>query len=153
MDVSPPSSGAEPPPGRFARRLLLAVAAGLAMAEPVMAASEEPVRVELNVVESVQSRCRLSFVIENKGEGGIETLKLDLAVFGTDGAIQRRLVAEMGPVRKAKTVVRTFELEGECGKIGSILVNDVTACAPPDASVCLDRLELLSRLPAVRFFK
>jgi hypothetical protein len=74
-------------------------------------------------------------------------------VFGTNGVVQRRLVAELGPLRRAKTVVKAFEIEGDCASIGSLLVNDVTACAPGDAGACLDRLVLASRLSNVRFFK
>src|SRR5258708_3546080 len=107
-----------------ARWLLLT--ALLTMTSPVWAAAGDPIRVELNAAESVQSRCRLSFVIENKSEAAIESLKLDLAVFGRDGVIQRRLVTELGPVRGAKTIVQAFELDTECGQVGSILVNDLT---------------------------
>jgi len=117
------------------------------------ATAENPIRIELNTVENVQNSCRLSFVIENKGETPIETLKLDLAVFGREGAIQRRLIVELGPIRGSKTLVRAFDVEGDCAQIGSVLVNDVTACAPGDPGTCLDRLALSSRSSAVRLFK
>jgi hypothetical protein len=117
------------------------------------AVAENPIRVELNTIENVQNSCRLSFVIENKGETPIETLKLDLAVFGREGAIQRRLIVELGPVRGSKTVVKAFDVEGDCAQIGSVLVNDVTACAPGDPGTCLDRLALSSRASAIRLFK
>jgi hypothetical protein len=118
-----------------------------------VARADEPIRIELNASENVQGRCRLSFVVENKGEAAIDSLKLDLAIFNRDGVIQRRLLSEMGPVRRAKTIVKAFDLEGSCAEIGSILVNDVTACTPGDPGPCLDRLDLSSRLPAVRLFK
>jgi hypothetical protein len=117
------------------------------------AAAENPIRIEINTIENVQNSCRLSFVIENKGETPIETLKLDLAVFGREGSIQRRLIVELGPLRGSKTVVRAFDVEGDCGQIGSVLVNDVTACAPGDPGTCLDRLTLSSRPSAIRLFK
>ena len=122
---------------------------------PVQSAigAENPIRIELNTIENVQNNCRLSFVIENKGETPIETLKLDLAVFGREGTIQRRLIVELGPVRGSKTVVKAFDVESDCGQIGSILVNDVTACAPGDPGTCLDRLALSSRSSTVRLFK
>jgi hypothetical protein len=134
-----------------ALRLLIAVP--LLAAAPARAAPEETLRVELNALENVQGRCRYSFVVENKGEAGVESLKLDLAVFGRDGVVQRRLVTEMGPLRRAKTMLRAFELEGECGQIGSILLNDVTACAPGDPASCLDALALTSRVQGVRLYK
>jgi hypothetical protein len=134
----------------------LALTAMLAIPATALAAPNEPadpIRVELNSAESVQGRCRMSFVIENKGEAAIDSLKLDFAVFGTNGVVQRRLVAELGPLRRAKTVVKAFEIEGDCASIGSLLVNDVTVCAPGDVGACLDRLVLASRLTNVRFFK
>jgi hypothetical protein len=136
--------------------VVLALAAILALPAALLAAPNEladAIRVELNSAESVQGRCRMSFVIENKGEAAIDSLKLDFAVFGTNGVVQRRLVAELGPLRRAKTVVKAFEIEGDCASIGSLLVNDVTVCAPGDAGACLDRLALASRLTNVRFFK
>jgi hypothetical protein len=118
-----------------------------------ISAPNEPIRVELNLAESVQNKCRLSFLIENKSETPIERLTPDLAIFNRDGIIQRRLVAEMGPVYRSKTIIKTFEIEGECGQIGSILINDVTACAPGDPGLCLDRLVLSSRVPSISLFR
>jgi hypothetical protein len=117
------------------------------------AAANDPIRVELNLAESVQSKCRLSFLIENKSETSIERLTPDLAIFNREGIIQRRLVAEMGPVYRSKTIIKTFEIEGECGQIGSILVNDITACTPGDPGLCLDRLVLSSRVPNISLFR
>lgn len=132
-------------------------ALGVALAVLLIGADEtcadDPVlRVELNAAEGSGQRCRLSFVVENRGDTPVESLKLDLALFSREGGIQRRLVTEMGPVRRAKTLVRTFEAESACESIGSILVNDVTACAPAALGDCLDRLALTSRT-AIRLFK
>ncbi len=125
----------------------------LLIAEAAHAASNDPIRVELNLAESVQSKCRLSFLIENKSDTPIERLTPDLAIFNREGIIQRRLVAEMGPVYRSKTIIKTFEIEGECGQIGSILVNDITACTPGDPGLCLDRLVLSSRVPNISLFR
>jgi hypothetical protein len=135
------------------KSLVSALLALVALASAAHSASDDTIRVELNIAEAVQSRCRLSFVIENKGDAAVESLKLDLAIFGTDGAIQRRMVTEMGPLRRAKTIVKAFEVESACAQLGSILVNGVTVCAPADADSCLDRLVLGSRIPNLRLFK
>ena len=119
----------------------------------VPASADALIQVELNAAEGAAGKCRLSFVVENASMTPIETVKLELVLFGRDGVIRRRLLTEMGPVRGQKTVVRTFEVEGECTAIGSILVNDVTACAPAAPSDCLERLALSSRVPDLRFFK
>src|SRR6516162_8122488 len=95
----------------------------LLFALPAFAAPNDPIRVELNLAESTQGKCRMSFVIENKGDTPIGSLQLDLAFFNRDGILQNRSVAEMGPIARAKTIVKSFEFEGECDKLGSILIN------------------------------
>lgn len=128
-----------------------ALACGGAVA-PVHA-DDTPITIEINSAEAAQNKCRVAFVIANKGDAAVDTLKLDLAVFNRDGIVQRRLIAEMGPLRRAKTIVKTYEIETECAQIGSILVNDVTACAPGDAAACLDRLSLTSKVGDIKFYK
>ena len=123
------------------------------LVSPAWTAPDKSIRIELNATESVQARCRLTFLIENKGAATIESLKLDLAIFNREGVIQRRLVTEMGPVLRAKTIVRAFEIDGDCAQIGSVLINDVTACAPGDPAACLDRLALSSRVQSIRLYK
>src|SRR5690349_15662604 len=81
-------------------------------------AGEQKFSIELNTVEPVENRCRLNFVIQSKSDKELESMKLDLVVFGPDGAIQRRLLTEMGPVRPRKTNVRTFVIDVECDHMG-----------------------------------
>jgi hypothetical protein len=116
-------------------------------------ADSQQLRVELNTAESVQNRCRMTFLVENKRDQPIESFKLDLVVLDTNNTMQRRTLVELAPIRQAKTMVRTFDLEHECGKIGSILVNDVTVCVPGDVGACIDQLALSSRVPNIRLFK
>ena len=116
------------------------------------AANAASVSVELNTVETADNQCRITFVIENKAQEGLDSLKLDLAVFNPQRIVQRRLATELGPVRANKTIVKTFALDGACGEIGSILVNDVS-CTPGTAEGCLDGLALSSRIKDVRMYK
>ena len=135
----------------------LAITAALSAAGWVAAsfvsAAEEPIKVELNAIENAGGKCRLSFVVENGTGVAIDSVKLDLAIFGRDGAIALRLLTEMAPLRANKTVARSFDVDDDCSAIGSILVNDVTACAPAALGDCLDRLSLSSRISNLRFFK
>ena len=126
--------------------LLLAVAT----LTPALA---EDVQVELNALENSENRCRMTFVIENKGKAAVDSLKLDLALFNTEGAVYRRMVVDMAPVRANKTVVKAFVTEGECAQMGKVLVNEVTACTPGDAAACQDQLALSSRVKSVRLYK
>jgi hypothetical protein len=125
--------------------------ATLLLAGPAEAAEE--IRIELNAVETQQSRCQLSFLIENKTMQDLEALKLDLAVFNTESVIQRRLAVDLGPVRKAKTIVKTFAIDNDCTQIGALLLNDVTACTPMEAGACLDQIALSSKPKGIRFYK
>jgi hypothetical protein len=138
-------------PGRWVRVSLFAL---LSIGVATIAAADPAIHIELNAAETVQQdHCRLSFVIENNAESAIDTLKLDLALFDREGTINRRMIVEIGPLRAAKTIVRTFSVETDCGRIGSILLNDVTACSPGEPGGCLDRLALSSRPSTIRFFK
>jgi hypothetical protein len=127
----------------------------LQLALPALAFAQEhqPVSVELNGGEMVDNRCRLTFVVENKNKEAVDSLRLDLFVFNQENRVYRRMVTEMGPVRGEKTVVKLYALDGACGEIRSILVNDITACAPAKPDACLDNLALSSRMPNVRFYK
>jgi hypothetical protein len=140
--------------GRQMWRVCIPLFVLLSMDIATVAAADSSIHVELNAAESVPpNHCRLSFVVQNNAESAIDTLKLDLAVFDREGAIQRRMIVEIGPVRATKTIVRTFNVETDCGHIGSILLNDVTACAPGEPGACLDRLTLSSRTSTIRFYK
>jgi hypothetical protein len=132
-------------------RLGLALLVTLAALMPAHA--QDSVRVELNTVENADNRCRMTFVIENKTSHAVDSLKLDLALFNAEGAVFRRMVTDMGPVRAAKTVVKTFATDGDCAQLGSLLVNEVTACTPGEPNACLDQLALSSRVKAVRLYK
>jgi hypothetical protein len=131
---------------RFALALFFAALPSLAMAEDVL-------RLELNTTESLQNRCRMSYLIENKSDRVIDAFKLDLVILGTENTMQRRMVVDIAPVRAAKTIFRTYEVDRDCGQIGAVLVNDVQACTPGDPSTCLDRLDLSSRVSTIRLFK
>jgi hypothetical protein len=138
--------------GKLALALAILAFGGMA-ARAAEETKPEPLKVELNAAETAGGKCRLSFVVQNGSPAGLDSLKLDLVVFGKDGAIQRRLLTEMGPVRPSKTVVRTFEVEGDCGGIGSILLNEVPGCTPASFGDCLDRMTLSSRVANLRFYK
>ena len=80
-------------------------------------------------------------------------MKLDFVGFDPDGGILRRLVAEMGPVRRLKTIVQAFLVDIECHPLAAVLVNEVAACAPGTAVGCLDGLGLSSRVKKIRLYK
>ncbi len=131
-------------------RLALAVFLA-ALSTPAMA--DDALKLELNTVKSAEGRCQLSYLIENKAAQAIESFKLDLVILGVDNTMQRRMVIDIAPLRAAKTMFRVYETDPDCEKIGSVLVNDVQACAPGDRSTCLDRMVLSSKVSTIRLFK
>jgi hypothetical protein len=117
------------------------------------ASAKDDIALELNKLELVKDACQAYFLIEEKAGMPLQSLKADLIIFGKDGGIAKRLIAEMGPVRSKKTSVKVFAIEMPCTEISGVLLNDVTSCAPgTTAETCLDRLALSSRL-AIRFYK
>jgi hypothetical protein len=137
---------------RVAGVLLLAPLV-LHLALSAVRAADETVRLELNATETAENRCRLTFVIENKSPQNLDSLKLDFAMFNTEGAVYRRIIFDMAPVRAAKTIVKTYAIDGDCALLGSLLVNEVTACVPGEPAACLDGLALSSRVKNVRLYK
>jgi hypothetical protein len=135
-------------------RIVLIAFVVLRVLVPLSASAiEGKVLVELNTIDMSENRCRMNFVLENKSEQALDSMKIDFVVFGIDGGIKHRFISEMGPLQSTKTVVRTFSVESDCAQISAILVNDVTACVPIEPKACLDRLELSSRLKTIRLYK
>src|ERR1044072_2612380 len=131
-------------------RIALGAVLFLASLAPALA---EDFHVELNAAENAENHCRLTFVIENRGKTALESLKLDLALFNTDGAVYRRMLVDMAPLRANKTIVKTFEADGNCAQLGAVLLNEVAACQPGDPNACQDQLALSSRVKTVRLYK
>ena len=105
------------------------------------------IRLELNKFEDAGSKCRLYLLLRENAGVRLASLKVDFVVFGSDGAIAKRVGAELGPVRPNKTMVRIFDLDLPCSQISSLLLNDVTECGPGmDAETCLGQLSTDSRL-------
>ena len=132
-------------------RMIVVLALSLVVS-PAVQAAEQNVRVELNTLESTETNCRMTFVVENKS-AALESLKLDLVVLNTESIVYRRLITELGPVRAGRTSVKTFAIETKCAQVGAVLVNGVSACNPGDAEACLDGLALTSRVKDVRLYK
>jgi hypothetical protein len=133
-------------------RLLLGAALLLSVSASEAFAADD-LALELNKLEPANGACQAYFLIEEKAGKPLQSLKTDLIIFGKDGGIAKRLIAEMGPIRSKKTSVKIFSIDVPCPEISGVLLNNVASCAPdatPEA--CLDRLAVSSRL-ATRFHK
>jgi len=108
----------------------------LGVAAPARAA-DGAVTVELNKLEPNGAACRAYLVLENGTESAFASLKLDLVMFDADGVVAKRLAVETAPLPAGKTSLKAFDVDGlACAEIGSVLLNDVMACA--DASGARD---------------
>lgn len=120
---------------------------------PTQAFAKDDLSLELNKLEPAGAQCQAYFLIAEKAGKPLQSLKADLIIFGKDGGIAKRLIAEMGPVRSNKTSVKIFAIDVACPDVAGVLLNDVSACAPDATSeACLDRLVLSSRVD-IRFYK
>src|SRR5262245_51695415 len=82
--------------------------------------AQAEINLELNKIEPVQQKCRTYLVVEELAGEKLASLKADFIVFGKDGAIARRIAAELGPVRAKKTTVKVFDLELACTEISGL---------------------------------
>lgn len=121
---------------------LLPVGAGSANGE------ETAILVELNRLETVETACRLSFVLTNGLDVSIETLSVEAVLFDTDDRVDRFLLLKTRPLPSGRTRVQQFDVASpSCGRIARILLNDVTACSGDGLtpSACLAALRPASR--------
>lgn len=122
------------------------------------AAPAAPIKLELNRLEAREAGgCRVWLVLHNAGADALDPLRLDLVLFGRDGAASRRLAVDVGPLPGGRTVVRLFDVAGQpCEGVGQVLLNDVLACngtGPEARSACVERAVLASRPDGVPFLK
>jgi len=133
--------------GAAAMRAGATLLAATLAALPASAADPSPLSVQLNKLETYDKGCRAYVVMNNTGEQGFQTFKVDLVLFQSDGVISRRFLVDLGPLKAAKKTVKLFDIEGlACDKITSVLVNDVTECKSDGTPItdCLSRITLSS---------
>ena len=103
-----------------------------------------PLKLQLNRLESADDACRATIVVDNSRGRALKSYKLDLFAFDTDGIVQKRVAAELGPIPARKTTVKIFNFPGiACPKLSRVLLSDVLACEGGDATreSCLERTE------------
>ncbi|MCF4164087.1 Tat pathway signal sequence domain protein [Zavarzinia compransoris] len=124
---------------------------------PGTPAAEEapaPISIELNKLEAQDGACRAYLVLVNPAGPDITDLKLDLILFNQDQVIERRIAVGLSPLPTGKTTVKLFDIQGQdCGRVGSVLINEVMACSGADGEIpdCTKRIAPTSRVDAKLF--
>lgn len=135
-------------------RNLLAVVLLLPAWAPVSMAAEG-IKIELNKLEPADSACRAYLLFQNNTAADIESLKLDLVMFNSDGIIDKRLAVEGGPLPAGKTSVKLFDIQGiTCKSVHRVLLNGVLSCTSNQGEMkdCLKMIQT-SSLSSADFFK
>ena len=111
-------------------------------------AAAQTLDIELNKLEDIEGQCAASLLLTNRMSETLDAVRFDLYVFDKAGVIARHLLLDTGPMRTDKTTVASFSLlDGPCGNIGRLLVNDVPVCktAEGDDIDCVAALNPTSR--------
>ncbi|GHD10298.1 hypothetical protein ACFOEZ_06875 [Tianweitania populi] len=120
----------------------------------VLAQSAPSLSLEFNGLEKSDNGCRLTFVVNNGFPNTLNRAAFEIAMFNTEGAVDRLTVLEFKELPAGKTKVTRFNLAGaDCAKIGRILVNEVTDCTGEgvDTASCRAALKTNSRAGSVQF--
>ena len=134
---------------------VLAVGLAVGATSGASAQDKTAISIELNKLEPLEGSCRAYFVVRPEGTTEYKEFKMELLVFDTGGVIQKWLAIDAAPLRAGKTSVKLFDVSGvTCDKVGSVLLNDVTACAGAagDIAGCVDRVNPSSKATAT-FYK
>jgi hypothetical protein len=113
--------------------------------------AEESLNVELNLMEPVDTGCRLTMVFRNRLGADIVSLAFEMAIFDVGGGVAGLITLDAGELPAGKTRVKRFALPDlTCDRISRLLLNDVTHCEGDDLSpeLCLGRMTTSSRMQA-----
>ncbi len=128
---------------------LVALSAGWALPA---AAEDGTLNIELNQAADNGANCRMTYVITNATGVEVNTAPYEMAVYGTDGAVNKLVVLDFGKLVPNHTQVVQFDLpDTGCKAISRISVNDpavaceVAAGGPPN--LCSDKRSLQSKTP------
>lgn len=112
-------------------RFLTAAVALSAAAGPAPAQDAAPaLRLELNALQPSEKGCRLTFVVTNSLGGELARAAFEIALFDTQGVVDRLTVLDFRELPEGKTKVSRFDLAGtDCAKVSRVLVNHTTECA------------------------
>nr|WP_272210445.1 hypothetical protein [Marinicella sp. W31]MDC2876326.1 hypothetical protein [Marinicella sp. W31] len=85
--------------------------------------------ISLNALDTTDNGCKLTFLVENDLSETIDSLQAEVALFDTDGIVDRLTMLDFLSLPAGKMRVRQFELPGAgCDALGGLLLNDIKVC-------------------------
>lgn len=137
-------------------RLLSGLAAVILSTLPFSAAAQDTAdegefALELNAAANTTAgSCRLTYVATNQSENELSRTAFEVAVFDSQGVVNRLLVLEFGELIAGKTKILQFDLgETPCEDISRIVVNSSAACTQAsdgtESGFCMSGLNASSR--------
>lgn len=110
--------------------------------------AEQPgLSIELSAADDVGSACRLSFLIQNGTGADIDQAVYEMVLFGREGQVALMTLLDFKALPSGRPRVRQFQFEGmACADVTRVLINGAQTCEAVDAGVCIDRLELTTRI-------
>ena len=106
----------------------MAFAAGIAVS-PSAAQQAGTISIELNKTEPSGEDCVLTFVVANEMDNDLSKLAYEFVVFDDQFRVERMTVFDFRDLSAGKQRVRQFQLpKTNCGKLGRLLINDVSSC-------------------------
>ncbi len=108
------------------------------------AAPAPALTLELNALQPSEKGCRLTFVVNNGLGAELSKAAFEIAMFDTQGVVDRLTVLDFRELPAGKTKVSRFDLAGvDCGKVGRVLINHATECTGPgiEPAACLRQLK------------
>jgi hypothetical protein len=103
---------------------------------------------ELNRAQPTDKGCRLTFVIVNHLGADLDNAAFEVALFNTEGVVDRLTVLDFKDLPAGKTKVTRFDLpDTDCSKISRVLVNNATDCAGKgiEPNACMEDLKTDSK--------
>ena len=107
---------------------------------------------ELNATQTLETGCRLTFVIENNMAADLDTAVFETVLFTSEGLVDRLTLFDMQMLPVDRPRVRQFDVANlACETLGRVLINGVQACSGEgiDAAACQGALNPSSRVDGV----
>jgi len=106
-------------------------------------AQEEQYSLELNAAQTVDSACRLTFVVNNASAQNIDASSFEMVTFGEGGGFASMSVFEFGTILAGRIKVVQFDLAGmTCEGLTRLVVNGAPQCtiAGAESDFCFAQL-------------